>query len=70
MISTTQPSRGKEEAADEERSEIMDEDRVPTPSFASAHSFHPHEQKRSLNVDTPSAFIKVGNPQSQISRQL
>ena len=69
MITTTQTSRGKEEA-DEERSDIMDEDRMPTPSFASVHSSHPHEQKRTLNLDTPSAFIKVGNPQSLISRQL
>lgn len=71
MIPTsTQPSRGKDEG-DEERSDINDQNKMLTPIFASAHSSTPHEQKPSLSLDTPTAFIKVvGNPQSLFSRQL
>ena len=58
MITTTQ---ARKEEVDEERSDVMDEDRMPTPVFASAHSSHPleHNLKRTLNLDTPSAFIKI-----------
>jgi hypothetical protein len=60
MITTTQ---ARKEEVDEERSDVMDEDRVPTPVFASAHSSHPLDLniKRSLNLDTPSAYIKISS---------